>query len=241
MPPKPDLASNTLSHFLDRFVYRNPKITQKSRGASIMQPIIGDDTSGLIVSAQRNGRPKAPVNTEAFTGLEFGKVAPDEVFFHKYFTTMDKGKDQARRKKKEKQKAHAIDESDVEEDEDEIWQALVNSKPELDEDSGAEMDSEVPESLDDDTASVDLVDSDEDSGADDGILKIEDDEDAMIGSDDDIPDNLDKAFGEEVQLDNQATQQDNSNKARRAKRRKLKNLPTFASADDYAKILDDDH
>ena len=241
MPPKPDLASNTLSHFLDRFVYRNPKITKKSRGASIMQPLIGDDTSGLIVSAQRNGRVEAPVNTEAFTGLEVGKVAADEVFFHKYFTTMGKGKEQARRKKKEKQKAQATDESEVEEDEDEIWQALVNSKPELDEDSGAEMESDVPESLDDDTGSVDFVDADEESGADDGLLSLEEDGDAIIGSDDDIPDALDKAFGEEVQLDDQPTQQDNSNKGRRAKRRKLKSLPTFASADDYAKILDDDH
>lgn len=240
MPPKPDLASNTLTHFLDRFVYRNPKITKKSRGASIMQPIIGDDTSGLIVSAQRNGRAKAPVNTEAFTGLEVSKVAPDEVFFHRYFTTMGKGKEQTRRKKKETQKAQATDESDMEEDEDEIWQALVNSKPELDEDSDAEMESDVPESLDDDTGSVDLVDSDEELGADDEILGLEDDGDAMIGSDDDIPDALDKAFEEEVQLDDQSTPQDNSNKGRRAKRRKLKNLPTFASADDYAKILDDD-
>ena len=240
MPPKPDLASNTLAHFLDRFVYRNPKATKKSRGASIMQPIIGNDTSGLIVSAQRNGRAKAPVNTEAFTGLEVDKVAPDEVFFHKYFTTMGKGKEHGRRKKKEKRKAQATDESDVDEDEDEIWQALVSSKPELEGDSDAEMDSDVPESLDDDTSSVDFVDADEETGADDGTLSFEEDEDVMIGSDDDIPDALDKAFEEAVQLDDQSTPQDNSNKGRRAKRRKLKNLPTFASADDYAKILDDD-
>ena len=246
MPPKPDLASNTLAHFLDRFVYRNPKITKKSRGASIMQPMLGDDTSGLLITAQTNSRGKAPVNSEAFTELEVSKVAPDEVFFHKYFSTMGKGKEQAK-KKKQKQKAQAADGSDVEEDEDEIWQALVNSRPELEEDSDAEMDSDVPESLEYDTESVDPVDleedlpvDDEDSEADGGMLNIEEDEDAMIGSDDDIPGGLDKTFQEEVQFNQHPSEQDNSNKGRRAKRRKLKNLPTFASADDYAKMLDDD-
>ncbi|KAI4086360.1 MAG: hypothetical protein L6R37_008421 [Teloschistes peruensis] len=39
MPPKTDLSSHTLIHFLDRFVYRNPKSTTAARGASIMQPI----------------------------------------------------------------------------------------------------------------------------------------------------------------------------------------------------------
>ena len=33
----PDLALNTVSHFLDRFVYKNPK-KPKPRGASAMQP-----------------------------------------------------------------------------------------------------------------------------------------------------------------------------------------------------------
>lgn len=246
MPPKPDLASNTLAHFLDRFVYRNPKITKKSRGASIMQPMLGDDTSGLLVAAQAKNRGKAPVNSQAFTELEVGNVAPDEVFFHKYFNTMGKGKDQAK-KKKQKQRAQVADGTDGNEDEDEIWQALVNSKPELEEDSDAEMDSDVPESLDNDTGSVGSVDleanmpgDDEDSEADGGMLGLEEDEDAMIGSDDDIPDDLDKAFQTEVRFSDQPSERDNNNKGRRAKRRKLKNLPTFASADDYAQMLDDD-
>jgi ribosome biogenesis protein MAK21 len=34
----PDLSLNTLSHFLDRFVYKNPKKGKNQKGASAMQP-----------------------------------------------------------------------------------------------------------------------------------------------------------------------------------------------------------
>lgn len=42
-----DLGLNTLSHFLDRFIYRNPK-TPKPKGASAMQPAAHDDQPGTV-------------------------------------------------------------------------------------------------------------------------------------------------------------------------------------------------
>ena len=247
MPPKPDLASNTLAQFLDRFVYRNPKITTKSRGASTMQPLLGGDSSGLLVSALSKSRGRAPVNSEAFAGQDIGKVAPDEVFFHRYFSTVGRGKEKARKKKERKRSQHA-DGSDAAEDEDEIWQALVRSRPELEEDSDAGMDSDLPESMDNSTDSVgseDLgnspaaIDERSDSGEDG--LDFDDDEGALIGSDDDMPDNLAMALEEEeAGNDRTASRQDDSGKGKRAKRRKMKSLPTFASADDYLEMLKDD-
>ena len=247
MPPKPDLASNTLAQFLDRFVYRNPKVTTKSRGASAMQPLLGGDTSGLLVSAVSEGRSKVPVNSEAFTGQDIGKVAPDEVFFHRYFSTVSRGKEKARRKK-ERKRSQRAEGSDAAEDEDEIWQALVRSRPELEEDSDAGMDSDLPESIDngiDRVGSGDLSDSpaafDEFSDNGEDGLDLDDDEGALIGSDDDVPDTLEIALQEEdTSNGRKAKRQDESGKGRRAKRRKMKNLPTFASADDYLEMLKDD-
>jgi ribosome biogenesis protein MAK21 len=44
----PDLTLNTLMHFLDRFVYRNPK-KPKPRGASAMQPAAAaQDEAGVV-------------------------------------------------------------------------------------------------------------------------------------------------------------------------------------------------
>ncbi|KAL8793535.1 MAG: hypothetical protein Q9195_003908 [Heterodermia aff. obscurata] len=247
MPPKPDLASNTLAQFLDRFVYRNPKITTKSRGASTMQPLLGGDASGLLVSALSKNRSRVPVNSEAFAGQDIGKVAPDEVFFHRYFSTVGRGKEKARRKKERKRLQHA-EGSDAAEDEDEIWQALVRSRPELEEDSDAGMDSDLPEHMDNGTDSVgseDLrnspaaIDERSDSGED--CLDFDDDEGALIGSDDDLPDDLAMALEEEeASNDGEARHQDDSGKGRRAKKRKMKSLPTFASADDYWEMLKDD-
>ena len=247
MPPKPDLASNTLAQFLDRFVYRNPKITTKSRGASTMQPLLGGDTSGLLVSALSRSRSKVPVNSEAFTGQDIGKVAPDEVFFHRYFSTVGKGKEKARKKKERKRSQH-VDGSDAAEDEDEIWQALVRSRPELEEDSDAGMDSDLPEFIDNGTDSVGSGDLRHSPAAaaefsDDGEdgLDFDDDEGALIGSDEDVPDALTGAFEEEdASNDRKPRGQSDGGKGRRAKRRKMKSLPTFASADDYSEMLKDD-
>ena len=247
MPPKPDLASNTLAQFLDRFVYRNPKITTKSRGASTMQPLLGGDTSGLLVSALSKSRSRVPVNSEAFTGQDVGKVAPDEVFFHRYFSTVGRGKEKAKRKKEKKRSQHA-DGSDAAEDEDEIWQALVRSRPELEEDSDAGMDSDIPESIDNGTDSVGsgdvrhspaAIDEFSDDGEDG--LDFDDDEGALIGSDDDVPDTLAIASEEEeASNDGKLRRQNDGGRERRAKRRKMKSLPTFASADDYLEMLKDD-
>lgn len=247
MPAKPDLASNTLAQFLDRFVYRNPKITTKSRGASTMQPLLGGDTSGLLVSTLSKSRSRVPVNSEAFTGQDVGKVAPDEVFFHRYFSTVGRAKERAKRKKEKKRSQHA-DGSDAAEDEDEIWQALVRSRPELEEDSDAGMDSDLAESIDngaDSVGSGDIrhspaaIDEFSDDGEDG--LDFDDDEGALIGSDDDVPDTLAIALEEEeASNDGKLRGQNDSGKGRRAKRRKMKSLPTFASADDYMEMLKDD-
>ena len=251
MPPKPDLSLNTLIHFLDRFVYRNPKATNALKGASIMQPMAGSDSSSLLISAYSNkDRSRQPVNSEAFWKQDAEKVGADEVFFHRYFSTLGSGKEKAKKKKADKKKHE--EESESEGDEDEIWKALVDSRPELDEGSDGGIFSE------DDMGSEfeDLEDADEGShfdkedneagaagGTDDSLALEGDDDEALLDSDEEVPSDLEADFKVEAQMSGAAkpvSEITDQGEKRSNKKRKLKNLPTFASVDDYASMLDED-
>ena len=248
LPPKPDLTSNTLSHFLDRFVYRNAKSKSMTRGTSIMQPLAASDSSGLLVTTHLRKPAQAPVNTESFSNIDVGKIAADEVFFHKYFSTTTKGKQKAK-KKKEKRKRQADEHSEAEEDEDEIWQALVTSRPELEgSNDGEESESEGMVSFADYSDGASSIDDRDQPLADEDAQQLEsfdleDCEEVLIGSDDEVPDNLDKSFEEEVEFGNNFEESnlgvEQHKQQRRRKRLKLKNLPTFASAEDYTKLLEE--
>ena len=39
------MTLHTLTHFLDRFVYRTPKAAASTRGSSLMQPLAGSDAT----------------------------------------------------------------------------------------------------------------------------------------------------------------------------------------------------
>lgn len=252
MAAKPDLASNTLIHFLDRFVYRNPKKTASGlRGASIMQPLAGGDTSGLLVSARSKAGMKAPVNTEAFWKTESGKVDADEVFFHKYFNTMGRGKELAKNKNKAGHKGDTGGDSEEgEDDEDEIWKALVDSRPELEgnedsdlDDGFQDLDSSLTDSADEvihDDAADTQDNWNEGMSDDDEAIDFGEDDDALLRNDDEVASDLEEAFKGEVQFDSTKIAAPPEEQKRGKKRRRLKNLPTFASAEDYAAMLDGD-
>lgn len=243
MPPKPDLSLNTLIHFLDRFVYRNPKATNAPRGASIMQPMAGGDSNALLVSAYSNrSSTRQPVNSETFWKQPSERVNADEVFFHKYFSTMGRGKEKGSKKNTQRK-------VDAEDSEGEIWNALVESRPELDEgsDSGFE-----DEDIDIDMEETDNEELDSESGKEDtsatrdlaeGAEELPDldDEDgeALLDSDDEVPSDLEEAFDKEVASGQSESVVEPKHEKRSSKRRRLKSLPTFASADDYAKMLED--
>ncbi|KAL1719897.1 CBF/Mak21 family-domain-containing protein [Schizophyllum commune] len=100
-----DLSQNTLTHFLDRFVYKNPKklkaddnvaVSGKARGASAMQPA-ASGVDGTAVKLMRGEVPGvAPLVTDAaFLRKREEEVPVDEVFFHRYLTRKQKGKAQA--------------------------------------------------------------------------------------------------------------------------------------------------
>ncbi|KAK6335227.1 hypothetical protein TWF718_010662 [Orbilia javanica] len=268
MPSKPDLSLHTLTHFLDRFVYRNAKASSTTKGSSIMQPLVGGDTRGMVLNTKTAGRGLLPVNSDAFSNMKEENVKEDEVFFHKFFT-MRKQSDASKSHKKEKEKKKADDEEeDSEFDDEEAWGAMVDSRPDLDIDDDADMDDFDDDDLDgmdedmsdidgdsdedgeeggmgglttDALGGMDDEDMDEDNSDDeeeeefDGFGLDDSDAEAGINSDDDVPSDVDVKLSKVAKSGKEA-----ANNARKERRTKLKNLPTFASIEDYAALLGDD-
>jgi ribosome biogenesis protein MAK21 len=253
MPAKPDLASHTLISFLDRFVYRNAKAaTGGLRGSSIMQPLAGGDSRGVLVSNRATAKGHESLNSESFWRKKAEDVAVDEVFFHKYFSQIGKTKHAALKKKAgAKSKSDAASENGEDEDEDEIWQALVDSRPEVEGHSDGDSDLDM----------LDLDDSDDDasSGSDGGVIFNDEDdvdvegsdEEGSIGSEEpsaflddgdmsDEDEDEDELFKKELETNKKPEPKEEDENSRKAKRRKMKNLPMFASMEDYAEMIGGD-
>lgn len=233
LPGKPDLELHTLIHFLDRFVYRNAKIGMSNlRGSSVMQPLAGGDATGLLVMS--GSRIQMPVNSEKFWAQKGDDVAAEDVFFHRYFNSLAKTAEQKRKGKRTK---HGGDEDVVDDEESQIWKAMIESAPDLEEayDSAddlemSDLDSEFEESLDE------AADTSEEEG--NGIAPN------LLGADTSADlatspaNNSTHSVFDEVAPAPGASVQGRKGASTRA--RKLKNLPTFASATDYAKMIDDE-
>jgi ribosome biogenesis protein MAK21 len=250
MPAKPDLASHSLIHFLDRFVYRNAKAAAGSlRGSSIMQPLAGGEGRDVLISKRLLQSQHEPLNSDSFWRKKADDVAVDEIFFHKYFNHMAKGKKPTKQRSKHLENVDVANGGeDAGENEDEIWQALVESRPELEGHSEDDSDLEI----------LDLEDSEDDSSLGKGVdLELGEDEesgpedldsDAMRGIDSDVssidgkdgPPVIDELLGDELNSDDRAKNRTEDTQKSKSKRRKLKNLPIFASTEEYAEMLEDD-
>ncbi|PLB37463.1 RNA-binding ribosome biosynthesis protein MAK21 [Aspergillus candidus] len=277
MSGKPDMTLHTLTHFLDRFVYRTPKASAATRGSSIMQPLAGSEAKDRLVASGNNAQ-QLPLNSEAFWKKKSEDVAVEDVFFHEYFNRVGKDKDRARSKKSKDAVDQDEEGADVGSDaESEIWKALVDSRPDVegpedsdddldmddlesaydksddDEEEAGEDDDEVIFNDESDADMDDLEDEDEEPEAtkpapkakketkpkkaakeefseeeeDDFDMDVSDDG-AFLESDEDLPSDVELSGEVETPKDEPSD---------RKKKRKLKHLPTFASADDYAALL----
>ncbi|KAG9123257.1 hypothetical protein FRC07_015175 [Ceratobasidium sp. 392] len=277
----PDLGLNTLAHFLDRFVYRNPK-KLKPRPVSVMHPAAHDPDGTRVRLMKDTVDSATTMNDETFWQKNVKDVPADQLFFHKFFLKKIE-KQQARAGKAEKRKKDKADKSDAsgsddgessaEEsegsesedededesamDEDEVWKAMQSSMPELQQ-AGDDSDS-LPSGLED---MSDDSGSDEESGSDDGedASEVEGTEDEFAASGG-ILDDLGDSDGDEVDFaededdlielsEEQEISSDeepshgkrkkaDAGESKREKRRKLRQLPTFVSAEEYAKMIDD--
>ncbi|KAF8608211.1 CBF-domain-containing protein [Ceratobasidium sp. AG-I] len=273
----PDLGLNTLTHFLDRFVYRNPK-KLKPRTVSVMHPAAHDPDGTRVRLMKDTVDSATTVNDEAFWKKNVKDVPADQLFFHKFFLKKME-KQQARAGKAEKRKKDAKSgksdgsesedehsaaesgsddsesESENELDEEDVWKAMQSSMPEIQQD--IEDDDSIPSGLDDmsddDSDGDDGSDGDSDESEADGSEPeslpeggmpddLGDSDEALeFGEDED--DLIELSEGAELSSDDEPV--DGKRKkatpaeSKREKRRKLRALPTFASAEDYAKMIND--
>jgi len=243
-PPKPDPTKHTLMHFLDRFIYRNAKTKAATmHGSSIMQPMAGSNAADILIKPMDGSRASMPVNNESFWRKKVEDVPADEIFFHSYFKQMagsKKGK-AGEAKKQKKRAAGEEGDSEGEEGEEEIWQAIANSRPDV----------EGPDE-DDDLSLGDLESaySDSEAGGSEPGLDLGGDEGGAADVDFDEMDRMPEleSEGEEALWDDEDEVPDvlgdeeeeemSTSKKKRKEKRKLKALPTFASVEDYAKLLD---
>lgn len=241
--PKPELANHTLMHFLDKFVYRNPKTSDTKRGGSIMQPVhTAAGATGIVVPGKAGSTQRSVVNSASFWNLKPEQVAAEDAFFHEYFSQIGKPGQAAKRAKKVADEAASEDE----EAEEEIWEALVNSRPEVQGDDDGDSDMEMADLDEDYGSDVSLnLESDEEGSEGGAELDAAGEEDGFEGifgdSDDSGAEWEDEKEGEEEEADD-TEGKSKKWKERRERKKQLKSLPTFASADDYAAMLarDDD-
>ncbi|KAG1830216.1 ribosome biogenesis protein [Suillus variegatus] len=262
----PDLSLNTLSHFLDRFVYKNPKKI-KTKGSSAMQPAASaNDRIGVKLLKGESFGGALP-NDEKFLSRPLQDIPVDEVFFHKHFLRKrdsdaeesdDASDVDASASELEEAQDKDVDDAERDDDEDsdaeeaDIWKAMQATMPHVagDEDLMADSDS-VASDLDDSDGEDEEVEDEEDedggSGDDFSMVEASDNED-LLGLDE-VPQGLiecdgiadeDGGDGEE-QWDGfgSTKKRKQENESKREKRKKLRSLPTFASYEDYAKMIED--
>ena len=248
-PMKPDFASHTLIHFLDRFIYKSARSTpEKPKGASIMQSLPGTSSANVLMTSRSTDTHKPSVNSEQFWRKQLAQVAEDEVFFHQYFTHMGKSVTTKSRQETRQLKRHSnLGEGEDGHDgnEDEIWKALVESRPEIEgdtssgDDLGFDDSGEDLEDYDDDDSDVDM---EEDSAPEDesekSDLQMADEEDTDLDLEEEgVSSENDQGDTADVLS---PIQPPGKNTLQKSKRRKLRSLPTFASVDDYADLLADE-
>ena len=167
------------------------------------------------------------------------------MFFHKYFNQIGRAKQALGNKKVGSKPTGASDDEDGE-NEDEIWQALVDSRSAVEGNSDDESDLEMLD-LDDSEAESsasgfevggDVEDALEPDGSEKGVS--DDSEDGALFDEGDSGSEIDQFFANELQTSQTAGTEEKGEETSRQRRKKLKSLPTFASVEDYAEMLDSD-
>lgn len=209
-----------------------------------MQPLSGGDSRGIFLSTRAGDRSQQPLNTERFWQKKVEDVAADEVFFHKYFSQMGKSKQASGKKKLVPQATENSRHDDSEdEDENEIWQALVDSRPEVEGPSDDDSDMEMLDLDESDMSTDDLDADDEDDAASPAEVGAEDivsEEQSDLAWESQPESDVDDLFSKELQTARLGEARNTGKENKKGKRRKLNSLPTFASVEDYAEMLDNE-
>ncbi|KAG8911303.1 hypothetical protein FRC00_006735 [Tulasnella sp. 408] len=247
MTSSADLSLHSLSSFLDRFVSRAPK-KPASRGTSLMQP--GTANDGSVLVRQLRGVGTNIVDEKTLKHQPADRVPVDQLFFHK-FLNMKKEDPKFKGRKKSQDEGSdgggADSEDDIEfddegvdtndEEEEQIWKAMKESLPQdelpSDEESNSEDEDDIPSDLEGPSE-----DEDEGSKADgsDSFGDMLEDEDDLIPFDEDASQDEDEWGG---LSESKKRKNNKETEGGRKKKRRLGGVPTFASYEDYAKMIDE--
>ncbi|KAG1470191.1 hypothetical protein G6F56_002826 [Rhizopus delemar] len=229
---QPDLHQFSLMHFLDRFVYKNPKKTTVTKGQSIMQPLPNSRRDGGIQFTKGSHQKLAPVNTDKFIQKNQDDVAADEIFFHKYFT--QKAATQPKKSKKD-----ATEDGE----EDEVWRAMMSSIPGGLDDENDDEEETYDDEDDDDEELQALLNEDDNEEEDDEVEFGSEEEDIELMNASDMEQDIE--LMDATEMDDNAKrvfpdEDDYESEEEKPKKKKSKKerLPTFATYEDYAKLIE---
>uniref|UniRef100_A0A8B9IBL7 CCAAT/enhancer-binding protein zeta n=1 Tax=Anser brachyrhynchus TaxID=132585 RepID=A0A8B9IBL7_9AVES len=250
------LQDFTLMRFLDRFVYRNPKLHKGK-----------ENTSSVVMQRKKKqfmtDRQSLAVNSKEFLARDESKIPVDEVFFHRFYTKFDN--------KREKQKRQDDEESVEDVDDDEFERALDAfeaddsavdvSQDDLDfagnikkktmggkkskrtEDSGADWDDSDDEDefsdLDDEEVSLGSMeeeDFEEDMDEEGGVfMDVSDDDNDLDLNNDSQSKSVSKKTKRKKEMNSVGSLEGSS----RGKKRKLTDANMLASAEEFGYLLDE--
>ncbi|NWI19309.1 CEBPZ protein, partial [Crypturellus soui] len=249
------LQDFTLMRFLDRFVYRNPKLHKGKENTSsvVMQP----KKKQFMKNVQN-----LAVNSKEFRARDESTIPVDEVFFHRFYTKFDKGK--------EKQKRQEDEESVEDVDDDEFERALdtfeaADSAIDVSQDDldfAGNIKKETPGSKKSQRNKKSDADW-EDSEDEDGFSELDDEEVSLGSMEEDFGEDIDEEGGVFMDASDDDNSLDLSNdhkitsvskKDKRKnnidfagslegsstrKKRKLKDATMLASAEEFGYLLDE--
>ncbi|NP_001026231.2 CCAAT/enhancer-binding protein zeta isoform 2 [Gallus gallus] len=248
------LQDFTLMRFLDRFVYRNPKLHKGK-----------ENTSSVVMQRKKKqfmtDTQNLAVNSKEFLARDESKIPVDELFFHRFYTKFDKTREKHRRQE---------DEESVEDvDDDEFERALDtfeadgavgvgqddldfagnikkksngNKKSKRSEESGADWedsDDEEFSDLDDEEVSLGSMEEDdfeEDMDEEGGVfMDVSDD-----GNGPDLNnDNQSKSVSKKTKRKKDMNFMGSHEGSSQGKKRKLKDAKILAAAEEIGYLLDE--
>ncbi|NXC51167.1 CEBPZ protein, partial [Penelope pileata] len=250
------LQDFTLMRFLDRFVYRNPKV---HKGKENTSSVVMQRKKKQFMTDVRN----LAVNSKEFLAKDESKIPVDELFFHRFYTKFDT--------RREKQKRQEDEESVEDVDDDEFERALDafeadssaidvvqddldfagnikkktkgNKKSKRSEESSADWEDSDDEDefsdLDDEEVSLGSMEEDdfeEDVDEEGGVFMD-------VSDDDNNPDlnngNPSKSVSKKTKRKKDMNSGGSLEGSKQGKRRKLKDAKILAAAEEFGYLLDE--
>ncbi|KAM6405393.1 CCAAT/enhancer-binding protein zeta [Pluvialis apricaria] len=251
------LQDFTLMRFLDRFVYRNPKLHKGKENTSsvVMQP-----KKKQFMKDMQN----LAVNSKEFRAKDESKIPVDEVFFHRFYSKFDKRREKQRRQDDEESVEDVDDDEferaldafeaadnaiDVDQDQDDLdfagnikKKTKGGKKGQRSEESSADWEDSDDEDefsdLDDEEVSLGSMEEDfgEDMDEEGGVFMDVSDEDNSLDPNNDKQLKSVSKKGKRKKDMNFVGSFEGSN---RGKKRKLKDASILASAEEFGYLLDE--